>query len=158
MATVAPAGAQYRVYSTGERFDSADRIRSFYEEVLGALPDMRIDVVNMCADVDRRQVFAQYVLRATHRGRLWGLAPTRRQLRYEGAILYEFDVGGRLTREETYFDRIEALVSVGALRDPASPLGAFLLLFPQSPLLFLRSLWETLRRRRRRSASGSTPT
>lgn len=144
MDTIGPDGAEYRVYPTGESFSSRDQIREFYGQTYTAFPDMRVTVTNMVVDEAARQVFAQYTFSATFQNPIWGLAPTWRPFSYDGAIVYAFDEAGKLTKEETYFDKTQLLASMGIIRDPNTLLGKILLVFPQSPFYFIKSALMSL--------------
>ncbi|HET7153691.1 MAG TPA: ester cyclase [Candidatus Kapabacteria bacterium] len=142
--TVASGGAYYKVYSTGQSFTARDKIFDFYSDIMKAVPDMFVQVEHMIEDQAQRQVFVQYKFSGTHKGNLDGLAPTNRKFSYNGAILYEFDENGKLTKEIQYFDKTELLSALGIIKDTTTQLGKFLLMFPQSPFYTLRCAWWQL--------------
>jgi steroid delta-isomerase-like uncharacterized protein len=150
MSTISDSGADYVVHSTGDAFSSRDEIRNFYEETFTAFPDMRVEIQNLIQDVERRQVLLQYGFTGTFKKPYQGLAPTNRQCYYDGAILYEFDQAGKLTKEIDYFDKTAFLTSMGIIKDTNSTLGKALLIFPQSPIYFLRCVWLRLFGRKQR--------
>jgi steroid delta-isomerase-like uncharacterized protein len=155
METIGEAGAEYRVYPTGEEFSSREDIRKFYAETYWAFPDMRVEVQNLIQDTPRRQAFLQYKFEATFERPIWGLAPTGRKFSYNGAILYEFDESGKLTKELNYFDKTELLHSMGIILDSNTTLGQFFLIFPQNPFYLLKVLWTKLFGKR--PPDGGTP-
>src|SRR5260370_244793 len=65
METIGDAGAEYKVYATGEEFNSREDIRKFYAETYWAFPDMRVEIQNLIQDASRRQAFLQYRFEAT---------------------------------------------------------------------------------------------
>jgi steroid delta-isomerase-like uncharacterized protein len=144
MNTIGPDGAEYKIYPTGETFSSRDQIREFYGQTYTAFPDMQVAIRNIFVDDASRQVFAEYTFKATFQNPIWGLAPTGRPFSYDGVIVYAFDGSGKLTKEVTYFDKTELLASMGIIRDPNSLLGKILLIFPQSPFYFIKSVLVNL--------------
>ena len=140
MSTISERGADYRIYATGEAFSSREDIRKFYHETFVAFPDMRVEINNLMQDMARRQVLLEYRFVATFQQPIWGLAPTHRQFFYNGAIVYEFDETGKLTREINYFDKTELLASMGVIRNPNTLLGKILLILPQNPFYFIKSV------------------
>ena len=105
---------------------------------------MHVEVENIIQDKEKRQVFAQYKFTGTHKGNLSGLAPTNKKISYHGAILYEFDEKGKLTKEHTYFDKTELLASIGVIKDTSTKIGMFLLFLFQSPFYALKCGWINL--------------
>jgi steroid delta-isomerase-like uncharacterized protein len=144
MSTIASGGAYYKMYANNESFTSRDDISRFYADSFAAIPDMNIEIRNAIVDESRRQVFMEYTLAGINAGSLSGLAPTNKPVRYDGAILYEFDESGKLTREVSYFDKTDVLSSMGVIRNPNTKLGMFLLIFPQSPIFLLRTVWRNI--------------
>lgn len=140
MDTIGPAGADYEVYATEQSFHSREEIREFYRETYTAFPDMKVEVKNLVPSEASRQVFLEYRFVATFKKPIWGLAATNRRFSYNGAILYEFDQEGKLTKEINYFDKTELLASMGVIRNTNTLLGKVLLVFPQSPFYFIKSL------------------
>src|SRR5215469_6028411 len=138
MDTISPNGAEYRIYATEESLNSREDIRRFYDETYTAFPDMKVEIKNLVPSQATRQVFLEYRFVATFRKPIWGLAPTNRLFSYNGAIVYEFDANGKLTKEINYFDKTELLASMGVIRNTNTLPGKVLLIFPQSPFYFLK--------------------
>ncbi|HXG94978.1 MAG TPA: nuclear transport factor 2 family protein [Blastocatellia bacterium] len=156
METVADGGAYYHIHGTGRVFTSREDISDFYGEAYEAVPDMHIEIRNAVVDETRRQIFVEYTFTGTNSGTLEGLAPTNKPVRYEGAILYEFDEASKLTKEVTYFDKTEALTSMGLIRNPNTKLGMFLLLFPQSPFFMLKTIIYNLFKKKKKAADAKS--
>ena len=152
MNTVSGGGADYRIYATGQEFSSREAISDFYGEAYQAVPDMHVEIRNAIVDEARRQVFVEYRYSGTNRGSLQGLAPTNKPVLYDGAILYEFDESGKLTKEVTYFDKTDVLTSMGLIKNPNTKLGMFLLIFPQSPFYMLRTIFYNLFKKKKKTA------
>ena len=144
MNTIAPNGADYVIFPKDESFDSREDINKFYSELIENIPDMHVEIQNIFQDKDSRQVCSQYVFTGTHNKYVWGLAPTGKQFKYNGSIVYNFDENGKLTKEQTYFDKMELLYSIGKICNPNSELGLFWLLFTQRPFYALKCLWYKL--------------
>lgn len=155
MSTISEKGASYWIYSSGQRPNTREKVRDFYLDVYESIPDMKLTVGDIIADPVKRLVMGQYHLTGTHLGPLNGLAPTGRSVEYHGSFLYEFDTNGKLIREETYFDKTELLASIGVMRDTNTMLGQFLMVFPQSPILLLKSGWMMLTGKTRKNRGAA---
>jgi len=148
MDTISPNGAEYRIYPTQELFNSREDIRRFYNETFTAFPDMTVEVKNLVSSSATRQVFLEYRFVATFEKPIWGLAPTGKRFSYNGAIVYEFDENGKLTKEINYFDKTELLASMGVISNTNTLLGKVLLILPQNPFYFLKSILVNLSKKR----------
>jgi steroid delta-isomerase-like uncharacterized protein len=144
MDTIAADGAYYKMYANGESFTFREDISCFYADSFAAIPDMSIEIRNSVIDQSSRQVFIEYTLTGTNRGSLSGLAPTNKPVRYDGAIIYQFDEAGKLMKEVSYFDKTDVLSSMGIIRNPNTKLGMFLLIFPQSPFFMLKTILRNI--------------
>ncbi|MDC0672367.1 ester cyclase [Nannocystis radixulma] len=146
MRTVSDDGAHYHVVPLGVSLRTRSEIEAFYRDFMGALPDLRLEVDDVMVDEERRRVAVEHRLTATHRGWLWGLAPTHRRLGMRVIVIYEFAPDGALTREVSYFDKTEMLESLGLVFSTRTTLGRLLLCVARNPLYAARCAWGTLRR------------
>jgi steroid delta-isomerase-like uncharacterized protein len=105
----------------GEHHDGRDAVHRYYEDLLGALPDLRIDIVHRLAAEDG--IALEVRISGTHLGSWRGLPPTGRRVEFPLCALYTFDEEGKLAGERIYYDRISVLHQVGLYHDPQTLLG-----------------------------------
>lgn len=105
----------------GEHHEGRDVVRSYYEDLLSSLPDLRIDVAHCLAAEEA--VALEVRLSGTHLGSWRGLPPTGRPVSFPLCGLYTFDEEGKLAGERIYYDRGSVLHQVGLYRDPQTVLG-----------------------------------
>lgn len=68
--------------------------------LLAAFPDLRLERIELLIDGDRHA--DRWVLSGTHKGELFGIAPTGRSIRIEGATFTRLDAHG-LVIEDVHF-------------------------------------------------------
>jgi steroid delta-isomerase-like uncharacterized protein len=96
-------------------------VRSFYEQLMGALPNLQIEVQRRHITDDA--ILVEVVIRGTHLGSWRGLPPTGRHVEFPLCGVYTFDSHDRLAGEKIYYDRATVLHQVGVFHDPQSFLG-----------------------------------
>jgi steroid delta-isomerase-like uncharacterized protein len=143
MSTVAEDGLDYQIVSSGERFTTREGVRGFYARFAAAVPNVQVTVNELMVDVERRRVTVEFTFSGRLEKPLWGLAPYRKPLRVDGAVLYEFNSEGKVVREITYLDQTEVLSSMGLIANTRTEFGRTLLLL-QSPLYLLKCGWYKL--------------
>jgi steroid delta-isomerase-like uncharacterized protein len=94
-----------------------DGVRSYYAELLGALPDLAIEVHRWHVSID--SIVVEVTIRGTHLGAWRGLPATGRRLEFPLCGVYTFDAEGRLAGERIYYDRGTVLGQLGLFREPA---------------------------------------
>jgi steroid delta-isomerase-like uncharacterized protein len=109
-----------------EHFEGPDGVRSFYEQLMKALPDLEIDVQRRYVTDDA--ILVEVVIRGTHLGPWRGLPPTGRRIEFPLCGLYTFDANDRLAGEKIYYDRGTVLHQLGVFHEPASLLGRITIL------------------------------
>ncbi|HWO69850.1 MAG TPA: ester cyclase [Actinomycetota bacterium] len=119
MATYA-GSPRYEDEPYGERHDGAGQVRRYYERLLTAVPDLRIEVSRRHATEEA--VILECVISGTHLGEWRGLPATGRSLRFPLCAVYTFD-GDRLAGERIYYDRATVLRQVGMFHEPDTTLG-----------------------------------
>ena len=77
--------------SLGTSTNGWEEFGRYVELVRSAFPDFTNHVEETVAEGDR--VFARLTYRGTHRGELFGIAPTGRRIEYAGAALFRFREG-----------------------------------------------------------------
>jgi steroid delta-isomerase-like uncharacterized protein len=96
-------------------------VRSYYTELMRALPDLSIEVRH------RHAAFGSLVLevtiRGTHLGPWRGLPATGRRMEFPLCAVYTFDAEDRLAGERIYYDRGGVLGQLGLFREPMQGLG-----------------------------------
>lgn len=107
----------------GEHHIGGEAVRGYYERLMRAVPDLRIDVQQRHPTDEA--VILECVISGTHLGEWRGLPPTGRKLRFPLCAIYTFD-GERLAGERIYYDRATVLRQVGVFRDPETALGRIL--------------------------------
>ena len=102
-----------------------EAVRSFYDELLRVLPDLRIEVTN--EHVSNDAVIVECVIRGTQQSAWRGLPPTGQQLEFPLCGVYTFDSDGKLAGEKIYYDRATILRQLGVFRETSTSTGRFLL-------------------------------
>jgi steroid delta-isomerase-like uncharacterized protein len=105
-------------------------VRSFYEELLRAMPDLEIQVRKEHASSEA--VIIECLIRGTHGGTMRDLPATGRRLEFPLCAVYTFDEEGKLAGERIYYDRATVLRQCGVFREPTS-LSGRLMLFLSHP-------------------------
>jgi steroid delta-isomerase-like uncharacterized protein len=98
-----------------------DGVRSYYLELLHALPDLEIQVRQKHVSSD--SVVVEVIIRGTHLGPWRGLPATGSRIEFPLCGIYSFDQEGRLAGERIYYDRGAVLGQLGLFHEPVSGLG-----------------------------------
>jgi steroid delta-isomerase-like uncharacterized protein len=104
-----------------------DGVRTYYAELLLALPDLKIDVIGR--HVASESVIVEVVISGTHLGAWRGLPATGRRLQFPLCGIYEFDDNDRLAAERIYYDRGAVLGQLGLFHEPVRGFGRVLTAF-----------------------------
>jgi steroid delta-isomerase-like uncharacterized protein len=120
------SSAHYDDQAWSEHFEGRDGVRSFYEQLMKALPDLEIEVQRRHVTDDA--ILVEVVIRGTHLGPWRGLPPTGRRIEFPLCGLYTFDDNDRLAGEKIYYDRGTVLHQLGVFHEPASLLGRITIL------------------------------
>ena len=94
----------------------ADAIKRRISEWRAAFPDWNFTVEDMVAEGD--VVMTRCTVRGTHRGELFGLPPTGREVAYT-EILISRIADGRIVEQSVLIDRLGLLQELGALPETA---------------------------------------
>jgi predicted ester cyclase len=96
----------YTVVNKGVEWRGKDGATRFYQELLGAFPDIHFDLQHIV--IGPQGVYEEAHVTATHQGRWLDLAPTGQRTEFRVSILFPWDAGRRLfTGERVYFFRLE---------------------------------------------------
>ncbi len=137
------SSARYDDEPWGEHHVGKGPVQAFYEDLLRALPDLEIAVLNEHVGADA--VVVECLIRGTHGGAWRGLPATGRHIEFPLCGVYTFDEHGKLLGEKIYYDRATVFRQCGVFREPTT-LGARFLLFLNHPIALL---WAALRGMRR---------
>jgi steroid delta-isomerase-like uncharacterized protein len=113
--------ARYDDEPWNEHFEGRDGVRTFYEELMRALPDLQIDVQHR--HVADEAILVEVIIRGTHLGAWRGLPATGRRIEFPLCGVYTFDGDDRLAGEKIYYDRGTVLRQLGVFHEPQSLLG-----------------------------------
>jgi steroid delta-isomerase-like uncharacterized protein len=128
--------ARYDDEPWDEHHMGREAVRSFYDQLLHALPDLQIDVKREHATADA--VILECLIRGAHGGTWRGLPATGRRLEFPLCGVYTFGSDGKIAGERIYYDRATVLRQAGVFREPTSAIGR-LLLFLNHPVAITRA-------------------
>ena len=98
-----------------------DGVRSYYTELMQALPDLVIEIQHLHVSPDC--IVLEVAIRGTHRGAWRGLPPTGRRVDFPLCGVFTFDEHDRIAGERIYYDRATVLRQLGVFHEPSSTLG-----------------------------------
>ena len=115
------ASARYDDEPWGAHYVGRHQVRTFYQELLQAVPGMRIDVQHTHASA--AAVVLEVMIRGQHLGAWRGLPATGAQIELPLCGIYTFDDDDRLAGERIYYDRATLLRQLGVFHEPDRALG-----------------------------------
>jgi steroid delta-isomerase-like uncharacterized protein len=130
-------GARYDDEPWDEHYDGRSGVRTFYAQLMRALPDLKIDIQRRHITDDA--ILLEVVIRGTHLGGWRGLPATGRQIQFPLCGIYTFDSANRLAGEKIYYDRGTVLRQLGVFHEPQSVSGQLSVLATH-PFTFARIL------------------
>ncbi len=137
--------ARYDDEPWGDHRVGRAEVRSYYEGLIRALPDLRIDVQR--THVSDEHVILEVEIMGTQEGKWRGLPGTGRSVRFPLCAVYSFDDEQKLAGEKIYYDRATSLSQVGLFHDPGTLLGQITTpIF--HPITVVRAVVRNLLRRR----------
>jgi steroid delta-isomerase-like uncharacterized protein len=113
--------AQYDDEAWGEHYKGVSGVRLFYEQLMKAMPDLKIEVQRQHVTDD--SIVMEVVIRGTHLGEWRSLPATGRRVEFPLCGVYTFDSEDRLAGEKIYYDRGAVLKQLGVFHEPQSALG-----------------------------------
>lgn len=113
--------ARYDDEPWGDHRMGREAVRSYYGELLRALPDLAIEVRH--SHVASESVVLEVVIQGTHLGSWRGLPATARRLKFPLCGIFAFDADDRLAGERIYYDRGAVLGQLGLFHEPSRGLG-----------------------------------
>jgi steroid delta-isomerase-like uncharacterized protein len=133
--------AQYQDEAWGDVYSGLDGVRSYYQQLIAALPDLEIRVQQQHVTDDN--VLLEVLICGTHLGPWRGLPATGRQVEIPLCGVYTFDESDRLAGERIYYDRATVLRQLGVFREPQTLMGRIGLLLAH-PLTIARAVLRGL--------------
>jgi steroid delta-isomerase-like uncharacterized protein len=115
---------RYEDESWGSVYEGSGGVRDYYESLVTALPDFRIDVRDRHVTDD--EIVLEVVISGTHEGYYHGLPPTGRAVSFPLCAVYSFDGDGKLESERIYYDRATVFRQVGVFHEPDGIKGQIL--------------------------------
>lgn len=94
--------------------------RQFFERMLVAFPDLRLETEQIFASGDH--VFHCFRATATQKGNFMGMPPTNKSVSWRGCNIVEIR-NGKAARARVYADHISLLQQLGALSLPKAAAG-----------------------------------
>ena len=113
--------ARYDDEPWGDHRTGRDGVRSYYTEIMRALPDLAIEVKHR--HVASESIVLEVTIRGTHLGPWRGLPATDRRLQFPLCAVYTFDADDKLAGERIYYDRGAVLSQLGLFHEPVRGLG-----------------------------------
>ncbi|HET7891447.1 MAG TPA: nuclear transport factor 2 family protein [Candidatus Sulfotelmatobacter sp.] len=135
--------ARYDDEPWNQHYEGREQVRHFYEQLMAALPDLRIEIVRRHVAADT--IILEVVIHGTQLGPWRGLPPTGRRVEVPLCGVYTFGADNRLAGEKIYYDRATVLKQLGVFREPQTVLGRITILLTH-PLTILQALGRRLRR------------
>jgi steroid delta-isomerase-like uncharacterized protein len=108
--------ARYDDEPWGDHRTGRDGVRSYYTELMRALPDLAIEVKQR--HVASESLVLEVTIRGTHLGPWRGLPATGRRMEFPLCGVYAFDADDRLAGERIYYDRGAVLAQLGLFHEP----------------------------------------
>lgn len=121
MATFGPE-ARYDDEPWGDHRTGLDGVRSYYIELMSALPDLSIEVTHWNEATETLVV--EVIIRGTHLGPWRGLPATGRRIEFPLCGIYTFAADNRLAGERIYYDRGVVLNQLGLFHEPMRGWGS----------------------------------
>lgn len=97
-------------------YQGPEEVARRYQGLWTALPDLRVRLRRIVA-IEGELAVTEHTLSGTHRGPLFGFAPTGRFVEVDTAVIWQF-AGERIRGETVYFDLATMLRQIGTLQLP----------------------------------------
>jgi len=136
--------AHYDDEPWNEHHKGRDGVRTFYQQLMSALPDLQIEVQQQYATEDA--VIVEVIISGTHQGAWRGLPATGRHIEFPLCGIYTFDENDKLAGEKIYYDRGTVLRQLGVFHEPLSWKGQITTLLTH-PITITRAVLRKIFRR-----------
>ena len=121
MATFGPE-ARYDDEPWRDHRTGLDGVRSYYIELMTALPDLSIEVTHWYEATET--LLVEVIIRGNHLGPWRGLPATGRRIEFPLCGIYTFAADNRLAGERIYYDRGVVLNQLGLFHEPMRGWGS----------------------------------
>jgi len=135
--------ARYDDEPWNEHYEGRDQVRQFYGQLMGALPDLRIEIVRRHEAAET--IILEVIIRGTQLGPWRGLPASGRPVEVPLCGVYTFSSDNRLAGERIYYDRAMVLRQLGVFHEPQTAIGRICILLTH-PLTILQGLARLVRR------------
>jgi steroid delta-isomerase-like uncharacterized protein len=136
--------AHYEDEAWGEHYQGRDGVRTFYAQLMSALPDLNIETLRRHATDE--VIVLEVIIRGTHLGPWRGLPATGARVEISLCGLYTFDDKDRLAGERIYYDRATVLRQLGVFHEPEGIWGRITTVLTH-PITFAKALAHQLARK-----------
>lgn len=113
--------AQYDDEPWNAHYKGRQEVRSFYGELLKAMPDLHIDIQRRHLSQDA--IVLEVIIRGRHLGKWRGLPGTGNQLNFPLCGIFTFDRDNKLAGEKIYYDRATVFRQLGVFHEPETLRG-----------------------------------
>jgi steroid delta-isomerase-like uncharacterized protein len=148
------AAARYDDEPWGDHREGRDGVRTYYTELLRALPDLAIAVARRHVSEDC--IILEVGIRGTQEGAWRGLPGTGRRVDFPLCAVYTFDSDDRIAGERIYYDRATVLRQLGIFREPSTALGRVMTALTH-PVTIVSAYWSALGRGGQSRPAGPAP-
>jgi steroid delta-isomerase-like uncharacterized protein len=93
----------------------SEEARQFVTTFFNAFPDINVTVEDEIAEGDK--VVTRWTMRGTHQGDLMGIAPTERQIEFEGITIHRIE-GDKIAEEWERYDMLGFMEQLGVVSEP----------------------------------------
>jgi steroid delta-isomerase-like uncharacterized protein len=131
--------ARYDDEPWSEHHLGRDQVRSYYETMLKAAPDLKIDIQKHHVTGDG--IILEVLISGTQRGPWRGLPPTGRHIEFPLCGVFTFGADDELAGERIYYDRATVLRQLGIFREPTTLAGKILTPLAH-PIIVARALFR----------------
>lgn len=133
--------ARYEDEAWQDEYQGREGVRSFYKQLITALPDLQIQVQRR--HFTDEGILLEVLIKGTHLGPWRGLLPTGRKVEVPLCGVYTFDDTDHLAGERIYYDRATVLRQLGVFHEPQRLLGRIGILVTH-PVTIVRATIRTI--------------
>jgi steroid delta-isomerase-like uncharacterized protein len=134
--------AWYDVEPLDEHHDGRNGVRTYYKDLLQALPDLHVDVQER--HVTDESAILEVTMSGTHTGVWRGLPGTGNKVEFPACAVFAFDDQNKIAGERIYYDRATVLRQLDIFHDPERGIGQVLTSLTH-PIAMIRALMRTIR-------------
>jgi steroid delta-isomerase-like uncharacterized protein len=137
--------ARYDDEPWGAHYLGRQDVRTFYAQLLRAMPDLHIDIRRR--HVGEEAVVLEVIICGRHLGSWRGLPATGRQIEFPLCGIFTFDKDNQLAGEKIYYDRATVLAQLGVFHEPQSLRGRITTVLTHPVTIARIGAWKIFRLR-----------